>query len=295
MLHSRSDQRFRALSNAVLILLCAATIIPFMIMISSSFSAENYVIAHGYPILPHSIDLEAYRYIFSAGAQLVSAYGVTVIVTVIGTAASLAITLSFAFALAQDEMPGSKIMMIMVVITMLFNGGLVPTYYVYTQIFHIKDTLPALIIPGLLMSAFNLILVRNYYRNSIPPALMEAARIDGCSKFSGFMKIVIPLSKPIIATIGLMTALGYWNDWGNGLYYITSTKYQSVQQVLRLMINSSALLQQMGINSGIESNKIPMNTVRMAIAVVAVLPIMIAYPFFQGYFVKGITIGAVKE
>ncbi len=264
-------------------------------MISSSVSSENDVIANGYPILPHSFDLAAYRYIFSSTGQLIAAYGVTILVTVVGTVASLAITLSFAFALAQDKMPGAKIMMIMVVITMLFNGGLVPTYYVYTQIFHIKDTLPALIVPGLLMNAFNLILVRNYFRNSIPPALMEAARIDGCSKFGGFLKIVLPLSKPIIATIGLMTALGYWNDWGNGLYYITSTKFQSVQQVLRLMINSSALLQQMGINSGVETNKIPMNTVRMAIAVVAVLPVMIAYPFFQNYFVKGITIGAVKE
>ncbi len=167
--------------------------------------------------------------------------------------------------------------------------------YVYTQIFHIKDTLPALIVPGLMMNAFNLVLVRNYFRNSIPPALMEAARIDGCSKFIGFLKIILPLSKPIIATIGLMTALGYWNDCGNGLYYITSTKYQSVQQVLRLMINSTSYLQQMGINSGVETANIPLNTVRMAIAVVAVLPVMIAYPFFQSYFVKGITIGAIKE
>lgn len=282
-------------AHIVLILLCLATIVPFLIMLSSSMSSENDVIANGYPIVPRSVDFTAYQYIFSSSAQIIAAYGVTILVTVIGTIASLAITLSFAFALSQDKMPGVKIMMIMVVITMLFNGGLVPTYYVYTQIFHIKDTLPALIVPGLLMNAFNLILVRNYFRNSIPPALMEAARIDGCSKFGGFLKIVLPLSKPIIATIGLMTALGYWNDWGNGLYYITSTKYQSVQQVLRLMINNSALLQQMGINSGVETSKIPMNTVRMAIAVVAVLPVMIVYPFFQNYFVKGITIGAVKE
>lgn len=295
MTHARSDRNFRMAAHIVLIILSICTILPFMIMISSSLSGENDVIANGYPIVPRSIDLAAYRYIFSTGSQLIRAYGVTVIVTIIGTIASLSITLTFAFALSQDKMPGAKIMMLMVVITMLFNGGLVPTYYVYTQIFHIKDTLPALIVPGLLMNAFNLILVRNYFRNSIPPALMEAARIDGCSKFGGFLKIVLPLSKPIIATIGLMTALGYWNDWGNGLYYITSTKYQSVQQVLRLMINSSSYLQQMGINSGIEALEIPMNTVRMAIGVVAVIPVMIAYPFFQNYFVKGITIGAVKE
>lgn len=271
------------------------TILPFMIMISSSISNENDVVANGYPIIPRTIDMAAYRYVFSTSGQLVRAYLVTIIVTVIGTVASLAVTLSFAYALSEDQMPGSKIMMFLVVVTMLFHGGLVPTYYVYTQIFHIKDTLAALIIPGLLMNAFNLILVRNYYRNSIPPALVEAARIDGCSKFNGFIKITLPLSKPIIATIGLMTALGYWNDWGNSLYYITSAKYQSVQQLLRLMINSSTYLNQLGINSGVENANIPLNTIRMAIALVAVLPVMIAYPFFQNYFVKGITIGAVKE
>lgn len=295
MKNSRSDKIFRLIAYSVLVFLCLSTIIPFMILISSSFSNENDVVANGYPILPRIFDLAAYRYVFSTSTQIVRAYGVTILVTVIGTIASLAITMSFAFALAQDNMPGVRILMVLVVITMLFNGGLVPTYYVYTQIFKIKDTLLALIVPGLLMNAFNLILVRNYYRNSIPPALIEAATIDGCTKAGSFVKIVVPLAKPIIATIGLMTALGYWNDWGNGLYYITSTKYQSVQQVLRLMINNSTYLQQMGINSGIEASEIPMNTVRMAIAVVAVMPVMIAYPFFQSYFVKGITIGAVKE
>lgn len=295
MNHSRSDTSFRFIAHLVLILLCITTIVPFLIMISSSVSSENDVVANGYPIFPRTLDFAAYRYIFSSSAQLISAYGVTLLVTVIGTIASLSITMSFAFALSQDKMPGARLMMLLVVITMLFNGGLVPTYYVYTQIFHLKDRLLALIVPGLLMNAFNLILVRNYFKNSIPPALMEAARIDGCSKFGGFIRIVLPLSKPIIATIGLMTALSYWNDWGNGLYYITSTKYQSIQQVLRLMINNSSMMQQMGLNTGVETNNIPLNTVRMAIAVVAVFPVMIAYPFFQNYFVKGITIGAVKE
>lgn len=291
----RSDRNFLVVAHVILVLLCVSTLLPFMIMISSSASNELDVVANGYPILPRQVDISAYRYIFSTSDQLLRAYGVTIAVTVIGTLASLAMTLSFAFALAQDKMPGAKLMMFMVVITMLFNGGLVPTYYVYTQIFHIKDTLFALIVPNLLMNAFNLILVRNYYRNSIPPALMEAATIDGCTKFGAFLKITLPLSRPIIATIGLMTALGYWNDWGNGLYYITSTKYQSVQQFLRLMINSTSYLKEMGINAGVEASTIPLNTVRMAIAVVAVLPVMIVYPFFQSYFVKGITIGAVKE
>ena len=143
------------------------------------------------------------------------------------------------------------------------------------------------------MSAFNLILVRNYFRTSIPPALIDSAKIDGCSKFRTYTKIVLPLSLPITATIGLLTGLAYWNDWQNGLYYMTGSKFHSIQQVLRLMVNNVSYLQQAGAH--VESMQIPMTTIRMAIAVIAILPVLIVYPFFQKYFVKGITIGAVKE
>lgn len=296
MIKSKQERIFQLVSHLFLLLLSVSVVVPFLIMLSSSFSDETAVLANGYSLFPREFSLDAYQYILSDSTTVLRAYGVTIFVTVAGTAASLLITTMFAYVLAQDRLPFGRLMMFLVIVTMLFSGGLVPTYYIYTQILHIKDTIFALIVPNLMMSAFNLILVRNYFRTSIPQAIIEAATIDGCSKFMTFVKVVLPLSLPIIATIGLMTALAYWNDWTNSLYYMNSSKYYSVQQVLRLMIDNVSYLQEMGVStSGVENAQIPLTTVRMAIAVVAVVPVMIAYPFFQKYFVKGITIGAVKE
>ncbi len=293
MIKSKQEKRFQFLSHAVMIFVCIMTVVPFLIMISSSFSEETQILAKGYSLLPRGFSLDAYTYIFENAAVVFRAYGVTILVTAVGTTVSLIITNMFAYVLAQEGVPLVRIMMFLVVFSMLFNGGLVPTYYVYTQFFQVKDTLLALIVPTLLMSAFNLILVRNYFRTSIPPALIDSAKIDGCSKFRTYTKIVLPLSLPITATIGLLTGLAYWNDWQNGLYYMTGSKFHSIQQVLRLMVNNVSYLQQAGAH--VESMQIPMTTIRMAIAVIAILPVLIVYPFFQKYFVKGITIGAVKE
>lgn len=293
MIKSKQEKRFQFLAHVVMIFVCLMTLIPFIIMISSSFSEEVKILADGYSIFPRGFSLDAYKYIFQNAAVVFRAYGVTIAVTAIGTTASLVITNMFAYVLAQNGVPFVKIMMFLVVFSMLFNGGLVPTYYIYTQVFNIKDTLFALIVPNLMMSAFNLILVRNYFRTSIPPALIESAKIDGCSKFKTYLKIVLPLSLPITATIGLLTGLTYWNDWQNSLYYMTGSAFQSIQQLLRLMVDNVQYIQQSG--SHVESMQIPLTTVRMAIAVIAIIPVLIIYPFFQKYFVKGITIGAVKE
>lgn len=270
-------------------------IVPFLIMLSSSFSSESSVLAEGYSLIPHEFSTDAYKYILGSSDLVLRAYGVTIFVTVVGTVISLIITNFFAYALAQDNLPFGRVLMLLVLFTMLFSGGLVPTYYVYTQIFHVKDTIFALIVPNLLMNAFNVILMRNYFRTSIPKAILEAATIDGCGKFMTFVKIVLPLSLPINATVGLLTALSYWNDWGNSLYYMSSSKYYSIQQVLRIMIDSVSYIKSLGVDVSIEGSQIPLTTVRMAIAVIAVIPILVMYPFFQKYFVKGITIGAVKE
>ena len=293
VIKSKQEKKFQFLAHLVLIIVCLMTVIPFVIMISSSFSEEVEILAHGYSIFPKGFSLDAYSYIFQNAAVVFKAYGVTILVTAVGTFVSVVITNMFAYVLAQTNVPFVNIMMFLVVLSMLFNGGLVPTYYVYTQIFQIKDTILALIVPNLMMSAFNLILVRNYFRTSIPFALIESAKIDGCSKFKTYMKIVLPLSLPITATIGLLTGLLYWNDWQNSLYYMTGSAFQSLQQLLRLMVNNVQYIQQSG--SYVESMEIPLTTVRMAIAVIAVIPVLIVYPFFQKYFVKGITIGAVKE
>lgn len=184
--------------------------------------------------------------------------------------------------------------MFLVVFTMLFNGGLIPTYYFYTNVFHIKNTYFAYIIPNLLCSAFNIILLKNYYSNSISPALRESAKMDGAGEITVFVRIIVPLSMPIMATVGLLNAINYWNDWQNGLYYMDDGKMASIQQVLRNMTNNVSFL---ASNSGISQGgrQVPGVTVRMAIAVLSVVPVMAVFPFFERYFVKGITLGAVKE
>ena len=282
-------------SHTVLFLLTVLALVPFLILISSSFSEDTQIIKYGYSMFPRGFSMDAYGYILTNFSVIGRAYGVTIAVTVIGTAASLIITNLGAYMLSQDDLPGVKVLMFLVVFTMLFSGGLVPTYYIYTQVFHLKDTLWCLIVPNLLLNAFNIILIRNYYRFSIPKAIVESARIDGAGEFTTFVRIVFPLSLPITATVGLLTAIMFWNDWQNGLYYLTGTEWYSIQQVLRVMSSQITFLSN-GTDSTQGVNRdIPTTTIRMAIAVVAIAPILIAYPFFQKYFVKGITLGAVKE
>ena len=282
-------------SHTVLFLLTFLALVPFLILISSSFSEDTQIIKYGYSMFPRGFSMDAYGYILTNFSVIGRAYGVTIAVTVIGTAASLIITNLGAYMLSQDDLPGVKVLMFLVVFTMLFSGGLVPTYYIYTQVFHLKDTLWCLIVPNLLLNAFNIILIRNYYRFSIPKAIVESARIDGAGEFNTFVRIVFPQSLPITATVGLLTAIMFWNDWQNGLYYLTGTEWYSIQQVLRVMSSQITFLSN-GTDSTQGVNRdIPTTTIRMAIAVVAIAPILIAYPFFQKYFVKGITLGAVKE
>lgn len=295
MVNSKSTKRMVRLSHTVLIILTCFALIPFLILISSSFSEDTQIIKYGYSLIPRGFSTEAYQYILANFSVIGRAYGVTIGVTLAGTVTSLIIVNLGAYMLAQDNLPGVKVLMFLVVFTMLFSGGLVPTYYIYTQIFHIKDTLFSLIVPNMLANAFNVILIRNYYRFSIPKAIIESARIDGSSEFTTFAKIVFPLSLPITATVGLLTAIMYWNDWQNGLYYLTGTEFYSIQQVLRVMSSQITFLSNGTDSSQGVNRNIPQTTIRMAIAVIAIAPILIAYPFFQKYFVKGITLGAVKE
>ena len=251
----------------------------------------------GFSFFPKKWSLDAYHYIAVQWNTIGRAYVMTIMVTAVGTAASILVTTLFAYAICQTEVPGMKILSFMLIFTMLFNGGLVATYYTYVNYFHIRNTVWALILPGLMMNAFNVILVRNYFLNSIPISLIEAARLDGAGEFGIFCKIVMPLSLPIVATIGLMTGLMYWNDWQNGLYYVTDEKIYSIQQILNNMLKNIEYLSKNATSvakSTSLAGTLPAATVRMAIAVIGLLPILVIYPFVQKYFVKGISLGAVK-
>jgi putative aldouronate transport system permease protein len=179
---------------------------------------------------------------------------------------------------------------------MLFGGGLVPSYIMWTQIFHIKNTLWAYIFPSYLLSPFFVIMMRTYFTSNIPISVIESARIEGASEIRILRKVVLPMSLPILATIGLFVGLGYWNDWTNGLYYINDDRQFSIQVLLNRMLMDVQFLQSsaaIGVTSKLVAN-LPSTAIKMAVATLGILPILLAYPFFQRYFVKGITIGAVK-
>lgn len=213
----------------------------------------------------------------------------------IGTVLNVAMSALLAYPLSLKNLPGRNIISFYVFFTMLFNGGLVPTYLMYTGIFHINNTLLAYIVPNLLMSAMNVMLIRTFFSTSIPDALFESAQIDGASQLQIFTKIVLPLGKPILIAIGLLSGLGYWNDWTNGLYYIRDTQMYGIQNLLNKMITDlTALTQNASGASTVAIADIPSASVRMAIAFVAMLPILCLYPFLQKYFTKGIALGAVK-
>lgn len=288
---------FNRVSTTILTVMVTLTLLPILLIIIASFTEETSLLQNGYSFIPKAWSFDAYYYIIKQGSVILRAYGVSVLVTVAGTVLSVAITTTLAYPMARTSFRYRNVLSFFVFFTMLFSGGIVPSYIMWTNYFHIKNTIWALIVPNYLVSAFNVILVKNFYANNIPGSLIEAAQLDGATEMQIFRKLVFPMARPVVATISLFTGLCYWNDWTNGLYYIVQhQEYYSIQNVLTNMLNnvqflkSSAQLQ--GIN--IELGTLPSVGIRMAIAVVAVVPIMIVYPFIQKSFVKGIVIGGVK-
>jgi putative aldouronate transport system permease protein len=292
----KSDRITQWVSHVFLIVLAAGSIIPFIILLSSSLTGEKVILKDGYSFFPREFSFAAYEYLLNNSSSILRAYGITIFVTVFGTVVSLAITAFLAYALSRRDLPYRNVFAFFVFFTLLFNGGLVPTYLVYTQIFDLKNTIWALIVPGLLMNGFNVLLMRTFFITSIPEPVIESARMDGAGEFRTFFSIVLPLSLPILATIGLLQTIHYWNDWFNGLIYITDPQLFSIQNILNRMLADIQFLatSDLGSNASQAASEIPSTGVRMAIAVVGVLPILIAYPFFQKYLVKGIALGSVK-
>jgi len=285
---------FNVFVNLLLAALIAACIIPFWLLFVSSVTSESYLIQHGYSLMPKEFSLDAYKYLWEAKDSIGRAYLMSVVIAGIGVFANIVLTVLFAYPLSHKDLPGRGAISFFLFFTMLFNGGLVPTYLVYTNLINVKDTLAGMIVPYLLMNAFFVIIMRTYFTSSIPGEVLEAARIDGANEVQSLTRIVLPMSKPIIATIALMTLISYWNNWTNGIYFLTTrTDFYGIQNYLNDVMNKAAFLQS-HMNGMINAKAVPNIGVRMAIAVIAVLPLMIAYPFFQKYFVKGITLGSVK-
>ena len=293
---NKSERGTQILAHAVLILLTILAIAPFLLMVSGSLTSDTALIKTGYRFIPPEFSTSAYRYLFSEASQIGRAYLLTIIVAAVGTFLSVFISAMAAFALGQKQVPGLKFIFVLFLIPMLFNGGIVATYINYTNVFHIKDTLFAYIVPNYLVSVFNIILIKNYIGSSLPDSLLEAAEIDGASMPRIFFTMVLPLCKPILATTGLLTAVGYWNDWMNGLYYINDSRMYTIQVLLDQMNKNVQFLASHSSSAALggATTSIPTISTRMAIAVVGILPIVIIYPFFQDYFKSGITMGAVK-
>ncbi|SFE12316.1 putative aldouronate transport system permease protein [Paenibacillus algorifonticola] len=296
MIQTRGERTFAHFSAIVMTLITLAAFLPFILIFVASFTDESALISNGYSYFPEKWSLDAYVYMYTTASTFVRAYGVSFFVTIVGTAVSTILTAMLAYPMARRDFKLHNVLAFIVFFTMLFSGGVVPTYMMWTKIFHIKDSLWALIVPSYLISGFNVLLVRNYYKNNVPVDLIESAQIDGASELKTFYRIMLPLSIPVLVTIGLFTALTYWNDWINALYYITKPQYYGVQNLLIQLMNNIQYLKSDQASSmiGVGAVELPSTAVRMAMAVIGILPILVVLPFLQKYLTKGVVIGAVK-
>jgi putative aldouronate transport system permease protein len=282
--------------NIIMILCTIACVLPLLIVFSASITEEKTVTMYGYSLLPRNLSLESYKYIFKNIGVILRAYGVTMLVTVVGSTLSLIIISLYAYPISRKDFKYRGTFTFIVFLTMLFNGGLVPWYMVYVNVLHINDTLMALILPYL-MTPLYVLIMRTFFMTSIPEGIIEAAKIDGAGELQTFVRIVLPLAKPALATIGLFNVLTYWNDWYAPLLFINNEKlfnlqylmYRVDKAILYLSNNASSINNATQIMANL-----PSQTARMAMAVVAIGPIILAYPFFQKYFVEGLTIGSMK-
>ena len=290
------SKTFGRVATVILTVLVVITLLPILLIVIASFSSENSLIQNGYSYFPKEWSFDSYFYMVKQGIMITRSYAVSIFVTFFGTAVSVLLTTMLAYPMSRKTFKYRNILAFFVFFTMLFNGGIVPSYIMWTRIFHIKDTIWALIIPNYLVNAFNVILVKNYFTNNIPDALIEAAQIDGATEFEIFRKIIMPLAVPTVATISLFTGISYWNDWTNGLYYISNEKLYSIQQLLMKIMNNIEALRSNSNASllGTGAVELPGASIRMAMAVIGILPVMIIYPFIQKYLVKGVVVGAVK-
>ena len=288
------SKSFNRVATIILTFLVIVTLLPIVLLVIASFTKEQVLVQNGYTFFPKALSLDAYYYMVKQGAVIVRSYGVSFLVTILGTVMSVAVTTTLAYPMARKSFRYKNVLSFFVFFTMLFNGGIVPSYIMWSRFFHIKNTICALIIPNYMVTAFNVILVKNFYQNNVPDALVEAAQIDGASELKTFYSIMFPLSRPVVATISLFTGLCYWNDWTNGLYYVDNEKLFSIQLLLMKIMNNIQALKANTALMGTGTVELPGTSVRMAMAFVGILPILIVYPFVQKYLVEGVVIGAVK-
>ncbi|MDY3929327.1 MAG: carbohydrate ABC transporter permease [Clostridia bacterium] len=291
-------RKHNKVQQAVLIIifsiLCLAIIFPFWLLLSASFSDAGIITTHGYQIWPNPFDLTAYKYVFQHPQQILRAYGITFVFSIATMVLSVLFMAMVAYPLSRDHLRGRSAINFYLYFTMLFGGGLVPTYLLISRTLHLNDTIWVYILPGLI-SPWYVFMMRTFFKG-IPGEIIESATIDGASEYTIFIKMILPLSKPVLATVALFMFLGKWNDWNTALIYITKPELYSLQYLLQKIMEDINILKQnqQMISGMISASDIPSETVRMAMAVVVAGPALVVFPFFQKYFVKGLTVGSVK-
>lgn len=285
-----------ALFNVLFSILSFICLFPVFYVVMISVSSEESIRLNGYALWPESFSNSAYMFLWNERSTIFHALIISIIVTVVGTVLGVLLTTTMGYVLSRPQYRLRNFFNWVVFIPMIFNGGMVANYVVVANMLHLNDTIWCLILP-LAVSSFNVIISKTFFRTTIPDSIIESAKIDGASQLTIFSRIVVPISKPVFATIGLFLTFGYWNDWFQSSLYISKNNLISLQALLNKMmenLNYIANNPAAGLSLQQYRNSMPTESVRMAIAVVIVIPIACAYPFFQKYFISGLTIGAVK-
>lgn len=287
-----------AIVNIFFVMFSLIFILPFVYVISISLTKEQSLIDFGYKLIPKQFDITAYAYVFANPKQVINAYKVTLFTTVLGTLLGVIMMAMVAFPLSRSSFRYRKQITFFVFFTMLFGGGLIPTYILITQYLKLGNTIWVYIFSGL-VSGFHIIILKTFFQQ-LPISLVESAKIDGASELRIFAKIIIPLSKPVLATVALLILLNRWNDWMTTLIYIRDTNLYSLQFLLQEVLREAEFIKTMaqmmpgGVSADMFTNNIPTDSMRFALCVIAAGPMLLVFPFFQKYFTRGLTIGAVK-
>ena len=292
----RAGKTANIILHIIFILMTVMCLFPLLLVLSISFSSNSSIMEYGYSIIPREFSLEAYEYILETPITIIRAYGITIFNTVAGTFLSTLVIALFAYPLSRNDFKFRKAFTYYLLVTMLFSGGTVSWYIVCSNVFHLSNTIWAMILPYL-MNAWYVIIMRTFFRTNVPFSIIESGQLDGANEYIIFFKLVIPISLPGIATIALFQALAFWNDWWLPIMFIVKPELYNLQFLLQRMMQN---IQQLNENARYMASaadelvNIPTEGARMALCIIAMGPILIAYPFFQKYFIQGLTVGSVK-
>jgi len=285
--------------NLLFILYAAACVVPLLVILGISFSSEESIIRHGYSIIPKEFSIQAYDFIFKDGTTIIRAYGVTLFTTIVGMSMCVVTVCLYAYPLSRTTFKFRRFFMFFLFVTMLFGGGMVASYVVNVNLLGLRNNIWILILP-MGFNAFWVIVMRTFYKTQIPESLIESAKIDGAGEWLTLLRIVLPLSLPGIATVALFSTIGIWNDFFLNLLYVRDKELYNLQRLIQQALQTIETLREIAVKIGtsggtIDLSKLPSETFRMAICILTIGPIVLAYPFFQKYFIRGLTIGAIKE